>query len=126
MSANINWHGVILGPSAALTGSGGGDDAVELQQKIGAVFGSVAPKPTNNESVIEHVLLNVSEVKATSPTVHTGVYRNWFQEAHDLIAGSFGPVPRSMERNERVALVFRRNCTALVERYAAKVVGRYC
>src|SRR5271157_967108 len=48
------------------------------------------------------------------------------QEAHDLIAGSFGPVPRSVERNERVALVFRRNYTALVERYAAKVVGRYC
>ena len=84
MSASINWYRVTLGPSAALTGSAE-DDAAELQQTIGAVFGSVTTRPTNNEPAIEHVLLNVPEVKSPSPTVHRGVLRNWFKLISDTL-----------------------------------------
>ncbi len=70
MSASINWYGATLKPSAALTGGGGEDDAAELHQTIGAVFGS-----TNN----------VPEVKSPSPTVHSGVYRNWFKLTSDTL-----------------------------------------
>jgi lipopolysaccharide/colanic/teichoic acid biosynthesis glycosyltransferase len=85
MSANLNWHGVNFGPSAAFTGSGGEDDAAEPQQTIGAVFGSVTTKPVNNERVVEDVLLNVPKTKTCAPTVHSGLYSNRFKLILDTL-----------------------------------------
>jgi exopolysaccharide production protein ExoY len=74
MSANFNWRGVNLGTSAALTGSRGEDDAAELQQTIGAVFGSVPTNPFNNERVVGDVVLNGTNTQSYAPTVHSGLY----------------------------------------------------
>ena len=85
MSAHLNWHGVNLGSSAALTGSGGEDDAAELQQTIGAVFGPVSTKPVNNERVVEDVLLNVPKAKSCAPTIHSGWYSKRFKLISDAL-----------------------------------------
>jgi exopolysaccharide production protein ExoY len=79
-----NRHSVTLGPSAALTGSGGEDDATKLQQTIDAVFGSTPTKPVNNERVVEHLLLNGPKTKSC-PTVHSGLYRTRFKLILDTL-----------------------------------------
>jgi exopolysaccharide production protein ExoY len=73
-----NRHSVTLGPSAALNGSGDGDDATKLQQTIDAVFGSATTKPVNNEWMVEDALINAQKMK-DCPTVQSGFYRNRFK-----------------------------------------------
>jgi exopolysaccharide production protein ExoY len=85
MSANINWHGVALGSSAALTDTGGEDDSAELQQTKGYFLGSITTKTTNNESASEHVFLNAPEVNSPSPTVQSGLYMNSFKFIQDAL-----------------------------------------
>jgi lipopolysaccharide/colanic/teichoic acid biosynthesis glycosyltransferase len=85
MSANINWHSVALGSSAALTGTGGEDDADDLQQTIGYGLGSIATKTTNNELASEHLFLNAPDLNSSSPTVHSGLYSNWFKLILDTL-----------------------------------------
>jgi exopolysaccharide production protein ExoY len=80
----VNRHSVTLGPSAALTGNGGEDDATNLQQAVDAVFASAQTEPISNGRVIEDVLLNVPKTKSYPP-VHSGLYRNRFKLIFDIL-----------------------------------------
>jgi exopolysaccharide production protein ExoY len=80
----VNRHSVTLGPSAALTGNGGKDDATNLHQTIDAVFASAQTRCVSNERVVEDVLLNVPKTKSY-PTVHSGLYRNRFKLIVDIL-----------------------------------------
>ena len=87
MSAELNWRGVNLGRSAALTGGDGKDNAAELQRTIDAVFGSVPP-PANGERMAGEVLLNVSKPKSCSPIVNSGLYSNRFKLILDRLTAA--------------------------------------
>jgi exopolysaccharide production protein ExoY len=88
MSANINWHSVALGSSATLTGTGGDNDAAELQQTIGCVLGSISTKTTNKDLTSEHVFVNAPEVNLQVPTVYRDLYINWFKLILDTLVAA--------------------------------------